>query len=382
VNLRFFYLDNQVDCDNIKHALGRANEGFFEEKDQMLKRAIVLIVTVVSLNLSGVDFVSAVQPSFQSIGEAEVYDMASDGSVLVGSAGFGNDYVQGFRWQNGVMVPLGGLTNTPNPPYFLSYADGISADGKTIVGVSNSPSGNQAYKWEDGVMTGLGYLPGSSSGSRALAASNDGSVIVGNAKIAAYPQYESVRWVNGAISTVNSRYPSTAYDVTPDGTVIVGDCRDGAYRWENGSYSIISQGTAWKATPDGEVVIGWGSSAFRWEDGVTANLGFLPGDSSSYAYGVNHDGSVIVGTSDYSAFIWDPANGMRDLKTVLENDYGIDLTGWTLEQARCLSDDGRTIAGWGVGPGSIYTQSWIATIPEPATLLLFAFAGLALRRKR
>lgn len=343
----------------------------------------MLIVTVVSLNLSSVDFVSAIQPSFQSIGNAEVFDMTPDGSVLVGSAGFGNDdYVQGFRWQNGVMVPLGGLTNTPDPPYFLSYADGISADGKTVVGVSNSPSGTQAFKWKDGIMTGLGYLPGSGPSSRALAASENGSVIVGYATIAAYPQYESVRWVNGVISTVNPSYPSEAHDVTPDGTVIVGNCYGGVYRWENGSYSIIGKGTGWKVTPDGEVVIGWGSQAFRWEDGVTTSLGLLPGTDSSQAYGVNHDGSVIVGASGYSAFIWDSANGMRYLKTVLENDYGLDLTGWTLSQARCLSDDGRTIAGWGAGPGSIYTQSWIATIPEPATIVLLTLGSLPLLRKR
>jgi probable HAF family extracellular repeat protein len=341
----------------------------FLKKRPMIKRAIVLIVTIVSLNFSSVEFVLAIQPSFQSIGFASVYDMTPDGSVLVGSAGFGNDYAQGFRWQNGVMEPLGGLTSTPDPPYFLSYADGVSADGETVVGISNSPSGHQAFKWKNGIMTGLGYLPSSGPTSRALAASNDGSIIVGTARIAAYPQYESVRWVNGVISTVNPRYPSEAYDVTPDGNVIVGKCYDGAYRWQNGSYRIIGNGTAWKVTLDGNVVIGWSSQAFRWENGVTTSLGLLPGTSSSQAYGVNHDGSVIVGASGYSAFIWDSVNGMRDLKTVLENDYGLDLTGWTL-------------AGWGAGPGPAYTQSWIATIPEPSTIVFLTLGSVVLLRKR
>lgn len=43
--------------------------------------------------------------------------------------------------------------------------------------------------------------------------------------------------------------------------------------------------------------------------------------------------------------------------------------------------DGLTIVGWGYNPDG-YDEAWIATIPEPTTLLLLGFGGLALRRKR
>jgi hypothetical protein len=47
----------------------------------------------------------------------------------------------------------------------------------------------------------------------------------------------------------------------------------------------------------------------------------------------------------YSAFIWDFAHGMRDLKSVLETEHGLDLAGWQLNSAVAISDDGLVIAG-------------------------------------
>ena len=71
---------------------------------------------------------------------------------------------------------------------------------------------------------------------------------------------------------------------------------------------------------------------------------------------------------------------MQNLKDVLVNDHGLNLTGWTLKRAFGISDDGLTIAGDGLNPdGNI--EAWVATIPEPATVLLVGLSGLVLRRK-
>lgn len=136
---------------------------------------------------------------------------------------------------------------------------------------------------------------------------------------------------------------------------------------------------------------GW--QAVRWDDGVVTPLGHLPdwvfgghAFSGNRALGVTADGSVIVGCDSVlggtKAFLWDEADGMRDLKDVLESDHGFDLTGWTLLSATGISEDGLTIAGYGINPGGD-TEAWIAYIPEPASFSLLALGAIgALRRQR
>jgi probable HAF family extracellular repeat protein len=117
-------------------------------------------------------------------------------------------------------------------------------------------------------------------------------------------------------------------------------------------------------------------------------LGDLPGGLfRSEAEGVNGDGSIVVGFSltgvGAEAFIWDAGNGMRNLKTVLETDFSLDLTGWTLANALDISDDGRVIVGHGINPDG-NSEGWLVAIPEPRIigLLLQGIAVLGIARSR
>jgi uncharacterized membrane protein len=105
--------------------------------------------------------------------------------------------------------------------------------------------------------------------------------------------------------------------------------------------------------------------------------------SESFAYGISGNGSIIVGnwysstTNTSGTFIWDAANGMRDLRYVLVSDYGLNLTGWHLSHANAISSDGRAIVGTGTNPLG-QTEAWIATIPEPSSLAILGLCGIFL----
>ncbi|GAH11700.1 unnamed protein product, partial [marine sediment metagenome] len=105
---------------------------------------------------------------------------------------------------------------------------------------------------------------------------------------------------------------------------------------------------------DGSVIVGGGHTelgeeAFRWSaDNGMVGLGHLPRGYYTQALDVSGNGSIVVGKSNYKAFIWDDANGMRNLKNVLEDDYGLDLSDWKkFLAATAISDDGKIIVGWG-----------------------------------
>jgi hypothetical protein len=112
--------------------------------------------------------------------------------------------------------------------------------------------------------------------------------------------------------------------------------------------------------------------AFRWEDGVMTGLGTLPSEGyGSVAVGASSDGSVIVGNIGgiYSidppveAFVWTERNAMRSVRSMLVDEFGLDLTGWTLTSAEGISDDGLTILGNGINPDG-ELEAWIAVLPS------------------
>jgi probable HAF family extracellular repeat protein len=295
----------------------------------------------------------------------------------------------------------------------LSVAESASADGSVIVG----RSGRFALRWEDGVMTPLCSGSGGGSGNSpvpgtALAVSADGSIMLSTC---------GSFWSTEAGDIVELERPRGA-DLSADGSVVVGvrtisrdpgevpeGCppisRDGppttreAFRWEltdgcnperpgdpctvglgdlpGGAF--VSEATAISA--DGSVVVGKSQSdlcgeAFRWENGVMTALGTLPSDGyGSVAVGASSDGSVIVGHTGgiyaidppIEAFVWTERNGIRSVRSVLVDEFGLDLTGWTLSSAVGISDDGGTILGNGINPDGAL-EAWIAVLPSSITV--------------
>jgi uncharacterized membrane protein len=194
----------------------------------------------------------------------------------------------------------------------------------------------------------------------------DGSVIAGFAT--ANGQGFAVRWVDGGAAEslgdlAGGNVAPQSHAVSGDGSAIVGQA---------GSAAALTE-------------------AFLWTSGGgMVGLGFLPGDSRSVAQDVSLAGGSVVGQSSGAsgdtAFLWTPEHGMRSLLDVLQDDYGLDLSGWRLLAAEGISDDGRVIVGDGIDPDGNYVP-WVATIPEPSTALLLglgvaALAGTRPRRSR
>jgi len=116
---------------------------------------------------------------------------------------------------------------------------------------------------------------------------------------------------------------------------------------------------AFGLSSDGTVVAGHMQSnsvvnphAYRWAGtGLPQDLGVLPTQTSSYAYGVSGDGNTVVGTSDRlaagvypgQAFRWTEQTGMQGLGYT--RPFGFK------SEARAISRDGSTVVGFSESNG-------------------------------
>lgn len=245
--------------------------------------------------------------------------------------------------------PIGDL---PGGQY-LSIAEAVSGDGSTVVGFSRSESGDEAFVWDvEAGIRGLGDLVGGPFDSVARGVSADGSVVVGQGEDESGGQI--FRWdAAGGMQVIDPENgcSCTAWDVSDDGSLIVGRGIPGARR--PGAFD----------------------EAFRWAAGIgMQGLGFLtPSGRFSQALATSADGSVVVGSSQSGpeglvteAFIWDVPNGMRGLG---------DLPGGGFFSiAIAISADGSTVVGQGLTDRGYEPFIWNA---KGGMRPLVGFPGLA-----
>lgn len=238
------------------------------------------------------------------------------------------------------------------PGSTYSQANGVSADGSTVVGTS----GDRAFVWR--ADTGL-YDIGAESGATnmntfALAISADGSTVVGSAG----PTF--FRWRGQgtfeSLGRINSGYTRTdATAVSGDGSVIVGwgstpspGSVKRSFRWNNAEgiqtfdFDLTSGNAAAQGiSRDGNTMVGYVRvnttfRAYSWSQ--VTGLAILSNAGDSEARAVNPDGSIIVGAGGVSV---STATMWRNMQPI---DLGT-LPGFLSSAALCVSDDGGVVGG-------------------------------------
>ena len=290
---------------------------------------------------------------------------------------------------------------------FESTAQGISGDGSVVVGSGTTASGKHAFRWTSASgMVDIGDT--SMKETWAYATSLDGTVVVGSGDMGkGWNAYKGFFWrkdygfVQPAYFHELARYEF--WRVSSDGTVLVGDGGQQAFRWTADS-GVVSLGIlpgrnssrAISVSSDGSVVIGssynlpaWDKEeAFRWtqKDGITG-LGFLPGGNISFATAVSPNGCVVVGTandsSGYPAFRWDRQSGLVRLGHLpgknTTHPFGITYDGFVIVGSSFKNRNSGTAFIWDQKNGIRPLQNVLASDygMEPAGWDLQAATGIS-----
>lgn len=281
----------------------------------MLKSCMSFLVVLLCLGV--VPAVSAQDATFTLLPfNSALHDMSDDAQIFVGE-----DFTTGalMRYHaDGTVEGIGGMGS----PDCSATAGDICA-GITDAGYDQAALWLGGTNWQ--ALGGIGGTSGSSM-STAYDISRDGSTVVGLGWISAGTAH-AFAWdaVNGMVDLGSlGGESSRANAVSTDGTVIVG--------W------------------DQDASTGWWRSA-RWVNGVEELL--APGTYAGDCQGVSSDGTWIVGNNHPNnmdgGFLYSDATGFTDLGT---------LSGWQYQgHPLDVSDDGKVVVGW-----SGYFMDQFATI--------------------
>ncbi len=230
--------------------------------------------------------------SLQNYSESFATAMSADTNVVAGFAMNDLGNRQAFRWTQATgMTGLGFL-----PGYSWSNANGISADGTTIIGYVGNPIPDQyqAMYWTQATgMVGLGSLPTAPGGnSFANAVSANGSVIVGSAVGDGALNQHAFRWTQATgmqdLGTLPGGVYSYAVAVSADGTIVAGGSSGTgggnfgfAFRWTQatGMQKLSDLLAARGISPGPGMVLG--AAAYMSDDGKIT-VGNLTGPSGAW----------------------------------------------------------------------------------------------------
>ena len=213
------------------------------------------------------------------------------------------------------LVPLGTLGG--NSSFARDVNNERQVTGNSSI-TANASNPLQGYRWQNGVMTGLGVVPGTGSNnfSRGFAL-NDSGIVVGESD---NNVSKAFRWENGSIVNIGTLGGSSAvaHGISSLGQ-IVGSSSNGTvskpFIRENGvmvplptlAGTAASTGRAWSISPDGRYIAGLSrvtdvpslTHATLWERQANGSYraidldALADQDNFSQAYSVNNSGTVV-----------------------------------------------------------------------------------------
>ena len=274
-------------------------------------------------------FVNVGNPQFDEYGQGSTATAVSSSGTVVGyvTDNEGNGNYRPWRWTAG-----GGFSELD--PTTIAAARGVSADGSVIIGDRvNGLFATVGFSFSEST----GFTDITATQSIAFGVSADGQTVGGIFGNSIGPS-QPLMWTSESGVTLLGDLPNGigsagGNTISADGTVVAGFARTGPLTFEAGRF-----------TRDGNL-----------------GLGHLPNSVRSSAFASSGDGNLIggncitgspTGASQDNAFLWfagapagSPCAAMKDLKSLLQNRYRFDLTGYKLRIVNGISADGRVVVG-------------------------------------
>ena len=296
-----------------------------------------------------------------------VEGVSDDGTKLVG---IDFSTIDSYLWTRN-----GELTTLPRDSLYAARA--ITPDGRKVVGAM---SGSAAIYTLGGTTQILPTPAGFAGGSIGIDANDLVALAnVSDGSSGEFPYVVS----NGEAILLPGLTPDMftfAYRLSKEGFVVVGSSASKPVRWTNASAPIPTalseeDGSAYGVSHDGKVIVGeffaaTGPTVFRWtEAGGAVKLTLPKGAVGSRSAAVSGDGTVVVGVAygpgsngdESHPFVWTKATGSRRIEDIV--DFKGPAFGCLTDvQVSALSANGKTLAGQGRLPNDHF-RGYVLTLP-------------------
>jgi probable HAF family extracellular repeat protein len=312
-----------------------------ELPDQVFPSAVSSDMTVVGGLGQGGGFYWLPTSGLVLIGGKQALSTSRNGDTIVGEAIHSDGSEQAGIWLRATEWRLlGSIVPNARPcDADLSIAIDASADGKAVVGLAwDTCDIARAFRWEESTgMVNLGSTVADRS-SRADGISGDGKVVVGFQELS-FGFWQGARWVNGqqTLFTGPEGIVGQAFAANHDGSLVVGQiCRPGV--------SLDQSGWVWTER-DG----------LQCLPVPRPKLLSIEGDFLGRAQATSDDGRVIGGGHAFGleseAVLWLDRQPFYLKEYLREHGVPNAFEGWvntgTIED---ISRDGRVLVGFGAGP--------------------------------